>query len=174
MYKPTVTSPFGLRIHPIEKIEKMHYGADYVSATNRIYNITPYNLVFKDLSYSNTGGYALTLQSHSHEFTLRHLPSTIKNNFKAVYRPGEFISMAGRTGQATGVHLHLEVRPLNKSNAPQDPIDPQVFFKNPNNVHWAYKYLPEKADTILDTFNFDEPVTRGELYALQYKINKEV
>jgi len=105
-----VSSPYGMRIHPIEKVEKMHNGIDFAANTGTPIAAPMGGRVF-DAKYKSTGfGRRVALvddNGNTHIFAHLH-----KNFVNAgdIVKPGQIIGEVGSTGGSTGPHLHYEVR----------------------------------------------------------------
>jgi uncharacterized protein YgiM (DUF1202 family) len=110
------TSPYGYRLHPILKIQRLHTGMDIGAATNTpIYAAGDGIVEFQQ--DQGKGGYGLltvikhenglvTYYAHQHKMAVKK-----GDRVKA----GDVIGYVGSTGLSTGPHLHFEVRPgLNK------------------------------------------------------------
>ena len=105
----TVTSPFGMRLHPIFKVYRMHTGVDIGMNTGAQIIATNDGVVTKALysdSYGNMvmidhGGGVCTVYGHGSEIIAK-TGDTVKR--------GDVIMLAGSTGWSTGPHLHFEVR----------------------------------------------------------------
>src|SRR6478736_126979 len=104
-----LASGFGLRIHPVYKVKKMHTGIDFAATIGTPIYATADGTVDKvDVSFSGYGkmveidhgfGYR-TRYAHMHGFTVRK-GQHIKR--------GELIGYVGNTGLSTAPHLHYEV-----------------------------------------------------------------
>jgi murein DD-endopeptidase MepM/ murein hydrolase activator NlpD len=116
--KPVVTSSFGYRVHPIYGDRRLHAGVDFRAATGTSVlaagNGTVAFAGWKS-GYGNTviidhGGRIATLYGHNSALAV-HVGQTVKR--------GQRIAAAGATGDATGPHVHFEVR---VSGTPVDPM----------------------------------------------------
>jgi murein DD-endopeptidase MepM/ murein hydrolase activator NlpD len=104
-----VTSPFGMRYHPILKVNKMHTGIDIGAAAGTNVLAANSGAVIKagwNNSYGNVimidhGGGIVTLYAHNSKL----LVST-----GDVVARGQVIALVGSTGNSTGPHIHFEVR----------------------------------------------------------------
>lgn len=103
-----LTSPFGMRVHPITGRRTMHRGVDYAAPTG-----TPLrsNVSGRVSGASYLGGYGNTVQVQSGMFThlYAHL-SRILTNVGRQVKAGDLLGLIGSTGRSTGPHLHYEVR----------------------------------------------------------------
>lgn len=111
---------FGMRLHPILKIRRMHTGLDIVVNTGaKVY--APGDA--KVVHVGNRGGYGLTIElDHGFGYTslYAHLSKTKIKKGQIVKR-GDLIGLSGQSGRlATGPHLHYEIKHngvhLNPSN----------------------------------------------------------
>ncbi|HML37037.1 MAG TPA: peptidoglycan DD-metalloendopeptidase family protein [Bacillota bacterium] len=104
-----ITSPFGYRIHPILRVKKLHTGMDIGAAAGTNVLAANAGTVIKagwNNSYGNLvmidhGGGIVTLYAHNSKL----LVST-----GDVVSRGQVIALVGSTGDATGPHIHFEVR----------------------------------------------------------------
>ncbi len=105
-----VSSPFGIRNHPILKTVKKHNGIDYAATTGtEIKAPATGKITFKGVQggYGNTivithPGGVETLYAHMNGFGKVALGQTIQ--------AGTVIGYVGNTGRSTGPHLHYEAR----------------------------------------------------------------
>ena len=113
-----IGSGFGVRIHPILKIRKMHTGIDFVANTGTpVYATGKGKVVF----VGRNGGYGLEVRI-DHGFGYRtlyaHLSKVLVKRGQKVNR-GDLIAKSGNSGLSTGPHLHYEIshngRKLNPS-----------------------------------------------------------
>ncbi len=107
-----VTSPYGLRYHPILHYVKMHTGIDFGAADGIVYAaddgvvlFTEFNEAYGNMTvvdHGTVGGLHLTtLYAHQAAFAVKPGDRVVK---------GQAIGVIGSTGFATGPHLHFEVR----------------------------------------------------------------
>jgi len=119
-----IASGFGLRIHPVYKVRKMHTGIDFAASIGTpIYATADGKIDVADVKFSGYGkcieidhgfGYR-TRYAHMHEFAVR-----AGQNVKR----GDLIGYVGNTGLSTAPHLHYEVF-INGSQ-----VDPVHYFYN--------------------------------------------
>jgi murein DD-endopeptidase MepM/ murein hydrolase activator NlpD len=92
-------SGFGMRIHPIYKVKRMHTGLDFAAQKGTPIYATGDGVVSKVAN--NVGGYGyVTLYAHLADFAVKE-GQKIKR--------GECIGYVGSTGSSTAPHLHYEV-----------------------------------------------------------------
>lgn len=115
---------FGMRMHPILKIRRMHAGVDFLANTGTpIYAPGDGKVIYKGRS----GGYGLTLKiKHGFGYTTLygHL-SKIKVRRGQKVKRGDLIAYSGNSGNlSTGPHLHYEVRYKGRA------LNPRYFIFN--------------------------------------------
>lgn len=115
-------SGYGMRMHPIYKIRRLHTGMDF-SAPEGTPIFATGNARVESVSYSRRGyGYHVVLNhGFSYETLYAHM-SEIKVRRGQKVKRGEIIGYVGDTGTSTAPHLHYEV------------------FKNGENVNPVYYY----------------------------------
>ena len=116
-----VTSPYGLRRSPFTGKMAMHQGVDVSWWPGAPIRATADGVVvFSGMK----GGYGRTVQVQ-HEYGFQtlygHLSRIVAYEGKRV-KKGEIIGFLGRTGRATGFHLHYEVR------IGTTAVDPMIFM----------------------------------------------
>lgn len=134
-----ITSKFGYRIHPIDKVRRMHSGLDIVSDTGGKFpvyavgggQVVRSRQVAKVGCKDNTwqwGQYVAVRQYDGKTVYYCHLS---KRNVKAgeVISAGQQIGISGSTGYSTGIHLHFEVR-----NAKGIAINAADYLGIPNQI----------------------------------------
>lgn len=117
------SSRFGMRIHPILKVRKMHAGMDFVSNVGTPVYATGNGKV---ISVRRNGGYGLEVViDHGFGYRTRyaHLSKTLVKKWQKVER-GQLIAKTGNSGLSTGPHLHYEV----SHNGTK--LNPAEFFIN--------------------------------------------
>lgn len=104
-----ISSPYGMRTHPITKIYKLHTGVDisapmganFVAANDGVVVKAEYNIAYGKMVVIDHGGGISTLYAHGSEF-LVNAGDTVKRN--------QAVLKVGSTGYSTGAHAHFEVR----------------------------------------------------------------
>lgn len=119
--KPKITSGFGMRFHPIKKVDKMHYGIDIIS---KIDDLNIYAMDDGVVEKITTGkdkaktGYGNSIWIKYKRYNLRCFHAHCSKIYKKVgdkVKNGDIIAKMGKTGGATGVHLHLGTKRLEGS-----------------------------------------------------------
>ncbi|WP_052210473.1 M23 family metallopeptidase [Thermoanaerobacter sp. YS13] len=114
-----ITSPFGMRYHPILHQYRMHTGIDIAAETGAdIVAAGDGQVIFA--GYYGGYGYAVIIDHGDGISTLYGHNSVLLVKEGDIVKRGQVIAKAGSTGWATGPHLHFEVR---KNGVPVNPID---------------------------------------------------
>lgn len=116
----SLLSGFGMRMHPIHKIRKMHTGLDFTSPVGTPVRATGKGTI-KRIEHRRTGYGKNVIIDHGYGYETRyaHL-NKISVKEGQVVEKGEAIGEVGNTGTSTAPHLHYEVIFDNK---PVDPIN---------------------------------------------------
>ena len=105
-----ISSPYGVRFHPVLHTVRMHTGIDYPAATGTpIHAPADGTVTFKGWK----GGYGNTVMlqhSNGAETLYAHMSAFTPGNVGSSIRAGSVIGYVGTTGRSTGPHLHYEVR----------------------------------------------------------------
>jgi murein DD-endopeptidase MepM/ murein hydrolase activator NlpD len=117
-----MASGYGMRMHPIYKVRKMHTGCDfsapqgtpiYATGDGKVVKVkTNYRGYGKEVEIDHGYGY-ITKYAHMKEFA-------VKNGARV--KRGEIIGYVGNTGSSTAPHLHYEVIKDGKK------VNPMHFF----------------------------------------------
>ena len=105
-----LSSPFGMRKHPIDGFNKMHRGTDFAAPMG-----TPIMAsgdgVIKKAGWCGGGGNCIVIRHNStYQTVYAHMSKFAKNIRSGVrVRQGQTIGYVGSTGKSTGPHLHYEV-----------------------------------------------------------------
>lgn len=119
-----LASGFGLRIHPVYKVKKMHNGIDFAASIGTpIYATADGSVTKVDVRFSGYGkmveidhgfGYR-SRYAHMHDFAIKKGQQV---------KRGDLIGYVGNTGLSTAPHLHYEVFINNQR------VDPVHYFFN--------------------------------------------
>lgn len=103
------SSGFGMRIHPIYRIKKMHNGMDFVAPVGTpIYATADGTISIASNSYYGYGKYVKIIHNNDYQTTYGHM-HTINVKKGQLVKRGDIIGTVGNTGLSTGNHLHYEV-----------------------------------------------------------------
>lgn len=112
-----VSSKFGYRTHPVYKTKKFHGGIDLAAPKNTpVYSVKA-GVVIHSGFVRGYGNYVIVKHEDGYKSAYAHLNS-IKVKKGNLVNEGVVIGSVGKTGTATGYHLHFE---LIKSNKKIDP-----------------------------------------------------
>ena len=113
-----ITSPYGMRTHPITGVYKLHTGTDigapmganFIAANDGVVVKAEYNSAYGNMVMINHGGGVSTLYTHGSEILVQPGQQV---------KRGDPVLKVGSTGYSTGPHAHFEVR---VNGEYQDPI----------------------------------------------------
>ena len=103
-----INDTFGLRKHPTEGVEKFHYGLDIEAKSGAVIHSFADGTVTAIGESSTLGKYVTILHENGY-FTLYAHCSRITASSGQQVRLGDPVAEVGKTGQATGPHLHFEL-----------------------------------------------------------------
>ena len=115
----TITSNYGMRVHPITGVYKLHtgvdisasLGTDFTAIANGVVVKAEYNSAYGNMVIIDHGGGVQTLYAHG---------SQIVATLGQVVNAGDVVLKVGSTGYSTGPHAHFEVR---VNGNPMNPLD---------------------------------------------------
>ncbi|MEL6390366.1 MAG: M23 family metallopeptidase [Bacteroidota bacterium] len=119
-YKVRHLSGFGMRIHPVHKVRKMHEGIDFTAPEGTPIQATGNGVVVRVQSITTGYGKNVIID---HGYGFKSLYGHLKEIEVKVgqrVKKGERIGIVGQTGTSTAPHCHYEVR---IDNVPVNPID---------------------------------------------------
>ena len=122
-----IASGFGMRIHPIYGIAKMHNGLDFTAPQGTPIYATGNGQVTTAGDGSGAGNHVIINHGYGYETVYMHMVR-IKTSVGTKVKRGEIIGWVGSTGASTGPHCHYEVH-VNGT-----PVDPVYFFYNDLNA----------------------------------------
>tara|TARA_Y100000996_G_scaffold273507_1_gene215369 strand:- start:400 stop:1692 length:1293 start_codon:yes stop_codon:yes gene_type:complete len=105
-----LSSPFGMRKHPIDGYNKMHRGTDFAAPTGTPIMASGDGVV-KKAGWCGGGGNCVKIRHNSTYQTIYAHMSKFARGIKSGVRvkQGQTIGYVGSTGKSTGPHLHYEV-----------------------------------------------------------------
>lgn len=112
------TSPFGMRMHPLYKKWKFHNGVDLAAPKNAPIVATAGGVVTFVGWKSYSGRTVIVNHPSGYQTIYMHCSSTLVKQGERVSK-GQLIARVGRTGSATGHHLHFSIK---KGNSYLDPV----------------------------------------------------
>jgi len=124
-------SGFGIRLHPVHKVKKMHQGIDFTAPTGTPIQATGDGKIVK-VSKKRTGYGRHVVIDHGFGFkTLYAHMKTVDVKKGDKVKKGEKIGTVGSTGTSTAPHCHYEVRfndrPVNPIHYVMDGLTPEEY-----------------------------------------------
>ena len=113
----SITSPYGIRTHPIFGASKFHNGIDLAANYENVYSVL--DGIVTETGWDNNGGGNYIKVNHFNRFETAYLHLS-----EIYYRVGEFvkagfiIAKSGNSGNSTGPHLHFSVKEFGQSINP--------------------------------------------------------
>lgn len=115
--KISVTSPFGIRTHPISGTKKLHNGIDLKANYENVYAVL--DGIVTATGWDSKGGGNFIKINHYNRFKTSYLHlSEIYYKVGEQVKAGFIIAKSGNSGNSTGPHLHFGVKEFGKSINP--------------------------------------------------------
>lgn len=116
-----ITSQYGMRVHPITGVYKLHtgvdisasIGTDFTAMAKGIVVKAEYNAAYGNMVVIDHGGKVQTLYAHGSEIIAK---------VGQEVNPGDVVLKVGSTGYSTGPHAHFEVRIDGNTQNPLDYV----------------------------------------------------
>jgi murein DD-endopeptidase MepM/ murein hydrolase activator NlpD len=123
-----LASGFGMRIHPVYKVKKMHAGIDFAATIGTpIYATADGKVDYTQVSFSGYGKMIEIDHGFGYRTRYAHMHGFVVKQGQQVKR-GELIGYVGDTGLSTAPHLHYEVM-INRAQ-----VNPVHYFFNDLNA----------------------------------------
>ena len=105
-----LSSPFGMRKHPIDGFNKMHQGTDFAAPMGTPIMASGDGVV-KKAGWCGGGGNCVVIKHNStYQTVYAHMSKFAKGIGNGIrVKQGQVIGYVGSTGKSTGPHLHYEV-----------------------------------------------------------------
>ena len=105
-----LSSPFGMRKHPIQGFNKMHTGTDFAAPMGTPIMASGTGIITR-AKWCGGGGNCIKIKHNStYETIYAHMKSFAKGiKVGKKVRQGQIVGYVGSTGMSTGPHLHYEV-----------------------------------------------------------------
>ena len=105
-----LSSPFGMRKHPIDGFTKMHRGTDFAAPTGTPIMASGSGTI-KKAGWCGGGGNCVVIRHNStYQTVYAHMSKFAKGIKRGIkVKQGQTIGYVGSTGKSTGPHLHYEV-----------------------------------------------------------------
>ena len=134
-----VTSPFGMRTHPVTGKQTMHNGIDLVASSGSIgvadYISAHTGGIVESAGYNSSCGYYVQIRvSPDTVMVYYHLRESAYVKTGDKVNAGDKIGFMGATGTATGVHLHWGIKVNGKWIDPKPYLDADYTTKGEKTV----------------------------------------
>ncbi len=113
-----MASGYGMRMHPILKIRKMHEGMDFTAKKGTPIYASGNGVVTRANRSSSFGNVVYIEHGYGYKTVYAHMDKIATKKGKKVKR-GDVIGYVGNTGRSVAPHLHYEVH---KNGRPVNPI----------------------------------------------------
>lgn len=125
-----ITSSYGMRYHPVKHVNKLHDGTDYGAPCGANVKSINYGQVVRIYNEPGGGGHIVELSHGRYHSLYEHLGSDTVSVGDHINR-GQVVGKASDTGSASGCHLHLTIKDMNKPDKGwgTQTINPVTFFK---------------------------------------------
>jgi len=114
-----LTSPFGMRRHPIFKVVSFHSGVDLAAPYGTAIMASDTGRVIFNGWYGGYGKVVIVDHGMDYSTLYAHLSRASASRGQTIIK-GQIVGYEGQTGYSTGPHLHFEVR---KNGRPQNPLN---------------------------------------------------
>lgn len=121
--KGTISSPYGVRFHPIFNTKIFHPAIDIANKKNTPIVATADGIIVFSGWQSGYGNVIAIEHGHKYRTVYAHLAKRLVNKGEFVNK-GQEIAKMGSTGRSTGPHVHYELH-LNKR-----PINPMKYLNS--------------------------------------------
>ncbi|HFS67249.1 MAG TPA: M23 family metallopeptidase [Flavobacteriia bacterium] len=112
-----MASGYGMRMHPILKIRKMHEGMDFTAKKGTPIYASGNGKVIRAKRSATYGNVVYVDHGYGYETRYAHMSKIATRKGKKVKR-GDLIGYVGNTGRSVGPHLHYEVHYKGKAVNP--------------------------------------------------------
>ena len=125
----SVTSPYGIRTHPIFGASKFHNGIDLVANYENVYSVL--DGIVTETGWDNNGGGNYIKINHFNRFETAYLHlSEIYYHVGERVKAGFIIAKSGNSGNSTGPHLHFSVKEFGQSINPARFLNDLIKVNN--------------------------------------------
>lgn len=128
-----LASGYGMRIDPIYKTRKMHWGLDFTAPTGTpIYSTGKGKVIKVAESKRGYGHHIIIDHGYNYRTLYAHLSEIDVKKGDEISR-GQVIGKVGNTGKSTGPHLHYEVHKIEmtkKGDKKVVKVNPAYYFYN--------------------------------------------
>jgi murein DD-endopeptidase MepM/ murein hydrolase activator NlpD len=159
-----LTSGFGMRVHPLAHVPKMHYGIDWAAAPRTPILAAGNGIVEFFGPNGNHGNYVRIRHANGYKTAYAHMSAFAAGLAVGLrVRQGQIIGYVGSTGMSSGPHLHFEVMVKNRHDSNYVHVDPRTI-PVPNDRQLTGKDL---ADFKRERARIDELMRRPAVHRAQ-------
>lgn len=124
-------SGFGMRMHPIHRVRRMHNGIDFAARTGTpIYASGDGSIARVQNAKGGYGNNVVVNHGYGYESLYAHMSKILVKPGQKI-KKGQKIGLVGSTGSSTAPHLHYEVhykgKPVNPIDFCQDGLKPSEY-----------------------------------------------
>ena len=123
-----ISSTFGMRFHPIDKIWKMHKGVDFAIGHTPIYATRPGVVVISGKDDS-AGWWVVIDHVDGFRSVYMHMCKRPYVKVGDFVGAGQELGCVGSTGASTGNHLHFGIQLYNSSLGKYEYVNPLLYVK---------------------------------------------
>ena len=102
-----ITSNYGNRFHPVDRVSKFHAGIDLRANSDYVYAVL--DGIVSEAGYSDGAGNYIKIRHKDFETVYMHLTRSFYSESDIIYA-GDIIAVSGNTGKSTAPHLHFAVK----------------------------------------------------------------
>ena len=141
-----ISSGFGIRMHPILKIRKMHEGQDFTAPTGTQIFATGNGTVFSvEKKRFGFGFHVIVDHGYGYKTIYAHMSRINVRKGEKINR-GDVMGLVGNTGSSTAPHLHYEVV---KNGVKIDPVNYYYQDLSPN----QFQQIIDLSDQPIQSFD---------------------
>ena len=141
-----LASGFGMRMHPIYKLMKMHTGLDFAAPIGtEIYATGDGIVVSADAKLTGYGLHVVINHGFGYQTLYGHMSKILVRPGEHVKR-GQLIGLLGNTGTSSGPHVHYEVM------VNGEKVDPAYYFYSDITID-QYEDLLQRASNTNQSFD---------------------
>jgi murein DD-endopeptidase MepM/ murein hydrolase activator NlpD len=123
-----LTSGFGPRMHPLLRLQKMHYGEDWACAMGTPIMAAGGGVVEEAGPKGENGNYIRIRHANGYKTGYAHMQKFAPGVATGVrVRQGQIIGYVGSTGLSSGPHVHFEVLIKNRFDASYSHVNPRTI-----------------------------------------------
>ena len=105
-----ISSPFGVRVHPILRYRIMHWGTDFSAPKGTPITAAGDGIIVEHGTKGAYGKYILIRHNSEYKTAYAHMNGYAKGiTLGKRVKQGQVIGYVGNTGRSTGPHLHFEI-----------------------------------------------------------------